>query len=69
MSSAAMAIKSASPSSEIRAARPEAAAAEERIRQRAYELYLQRGDGPGSALEDWLQAEREYFDEQARTGD
>jgi hypothetical protein len=32
---------------------------EERIRQRAYELYLQRGNQPGSAVDDWLQAEEE----------
>jgi hypothetical protein len=32
---------------------------EEAIRCRAYELYLERGDQPGSALDDWLQAERE----------
>ena len=29
------------------------------IRQRAYELYLERADRPGSALEDWTRAERE----------
>jgi Protein of unknown function (DUF2934) len=29
------------------------------IRQRAYELYLERGDRPGSALEDWLRAQSE----------
>ena len=35
--------------------------AEESIRSRAYELYLQRGgDGAGDDLNDWLQAEREY---------
>jgi hypothetical protein len=32
---------------------------EERIRRRAYELYLQRGNQPGSELDDWLQAEEE----------
>ncbi len=32
---------------------------EERIRQRAHELYLQRGQRPGSPLQDWLQAEGE----------
>lgn len=32
---------------------------EDRIRQRAYEIYLQRDGGEGSALEDWLQAETE----------
>jgi len=28
------------------------------IRNRAYEIYLQRGAQPGCELEDWLQAER-----------
>jgi Protein of unknown function (DUF2934) len=32
---------------------------EEEIRNRAYEIYLQRGRQPGHELEDWLQAERE----------
>ena len=32
---------------------------EERIRQRAYELYEVRGEAPGGALDDWLQAEQE----------
>jgi len=32
---------------------------EERIRRRAYELYLQRGSESGSDLDDWLQAEEE----------
>jgi hypothetical protein len=32
---------------------------DEEIRNRAYEIYLQRGGQPGYALEDWLQAERE----------
>jgi len=32
---------------------------EERIRLRAYEIYLERKGSPGSALEDWLRAERE----------
>lgn len=31
----------------------------ERIRRRAHEIYVQRGQQPGSALQDWLQAERE----------
>ena len=33
-----------------------------KIRQRAYELYLQRGRSPGHELEDWLQAERELME-------
>jgi len=32
---------------------------EERIRQRAHELYIARGCASGSELDDWLQAEEE----------
>jgi hypothetical protein len=32
---------------------------EERVRQRAYELYIQRGNEIGSELNYWLQAEEE----------
>ncbi len=32
---------------------------EQEIRDRAYEIYLQRGGQPGAEVEDWLQAERE----------
>jgi hypothetical protein len=32
---------------------------EERVRQRAQELYRLRGDQPGSAIDDWLRAEEE----------
>ncbi len=32
---------------------------EEQIRKRAYELYLARNGGPGSDVQDWLQAEAE----------
>ena len=35
---------------------------EERIRRRAEELYRLRGSEPGSALDDWLLAEREIVD-------
>jgi hypothetical protein len=35
---------------------------EEEIRRRAYELYLGRGEQPGSELDDWFQAERELED-------
>ena len=34
---------------------------EERIRQRAYQLYEQRGSVDGFALDDWLQAEGEIL--------
>ena len=32
---------------------------QEKIRYRAYEIYLERGGEPGHDLEDWLQAEHE----------
>ena len=32
---------------------------EQEIRNRAYEIYLQRGEQSGDELEDWLQAEPE----------
>ena len=32
---------------------------EERIRRRAYELYVKRGNESGAELDDWLQAEEE----------
>ncbi len=32
---------------------------EQEIRDRAYEIYLQRGAQPGYEVQDWLQAERE----------
>jgi hypothetical protein len=32
---------------------------EDEIRKRAYEIYRERGGGPGNALDDWLQAEAE----------
>jgi hypothetical protein len=34
---------------------------EERIRRRAYELYVERGNQSGSELDDWLQAEEEIL--------
>jgi len=34
---------------------------EERIRRRAYELFLRRGKVPGHELDDWLQAEEEIL--------
>jgi Protein of unknown function (DUF2934) len=32
---------------------------EEEIRNRAYDIYLQRGSAQGNDLDDWLKAERE----------
>jgi hypothetical protein len=34
-------------------------ALEEKIRRRAYEIYLERGEQPGSELDDWFRAEHE----------
>ena len=34
---------------------------EERIRRRAYEIYLQRGGEDGAEMDDWLQAEQEIL--------
>ncbi len=31
------------------------------IRERAYQIYLERGCQPGHAVEDWMQAERELL--------
>jgi hypothetical protein len=33
--------------------------AQQTIQERAYELYMKRGQEPGHELEDWVQAERE----------
>lgn len=41
---------------------------EEKIRQRAYQLYEQRGRDNGHAEEDWLRAEREVKGLASRTG-
>ncbi len=38
---------------------PQHEPSDEEIRQRAYEIYLDRGTTPGRELDDWLQAERE----------
>ena len=39
----------------------------EMVQQRAYELYMQRGQEAGHELEDWLQAEREVRQQQQKT--
>jgi Protein of unknown function (DUF2934) len=39
---------------------------EAKIRERAYELYLERGNKPGFENEDWLRAEREVRAHQNR---
>lgn len=48
------------PRDNVAGERAERPADEEVIRARAYELYLERGNGPGDETDDWLRAEREY---------
>ena len=38
---------------------PDSVPSQDRIRERAYELYVGRGCEPGQAEQDWLRAERE----------
>ncbi len=40
---------------------------ERQIRQRAYELYQERGREDGNELEDWLRAEEEITSKKIRT--
>ena len=42
---------------------------EDRIRLRAEEFYRQRGNRPGSAMEDWLRAESEIRQKEDRAID
>jgi hypothetical protein len=35
--------------------------AEERLRQSVYDLYVEHGNGYGSELDDWIQAEEEIL--------
>ena len=44
----------------------EATAIENKVRQRAYELYLKRGGTPGNDQDDWLLAEKQIL-EQTKT--
>lgn len=49
------------PSTQAETAEPKVAdaARHQKIRIRAYEIYLERSEQPGRDLDDWLQAERE----------
>jgi Protein of unknown function (DUF2934) len=46
--------------------RPNAVEIEEQIRQRAFELYQERGGEGGNAKDDWLQAKREVLSRKAK---
>jgi hypothetical protein len=43
-------------------ATPRIGPTQEEIGLRAYHIYLERGSAEGSAIEDWLEAERELSD-------
>ena len=47
------------PRAKAAAPRAEQFPLEERVRMRAYELYVLRGNESGSEMDDWLQAEDE----------
>jgi hypothetical protein len=40
---------------------------QEKIAQRAYEIYLERKGAPGNPLEDWVRAERELLQKSRKT--
>jgi len=50
-----------SPPSPATEAPSETLSLKERIRRRAYELYVQRGHQSGRELDDWVQAEQEIL--------
>lgn len=57
------------PRNDVAGERAERPADEEVIRARAYELYLERGDGSGDETDDWLRAEREYRERKTSRAD
>jgi hypothetical protein len=40
----------------------------EEIELRAYQIYIERGGALGQDVDDWLQAERELYEEYTKTG-
>ena len=44
----------------------ETVSVEEKIRRRAHEIYLSRGENEGSAEEDWFRAEAEIREQEQR---
>jgi len=55
------------PARQVRAARPEGQTdLTERIAQRAFEIYLERGHDDGRDLDDWLQAEQEILENERK---
>jgi Protein of unknown function (DUF2934) len=43
---------------------PDTVPSQDRIRERAYELYESRGRNPGQDEQDWLHAEHEIFNQE-----
>jgi hypothetical protein len=58
--SQATSMKAVSPAEETRQVM-RAEPTTEQIRNRAYEIYVSRGNAPGDELQDWLLAERELL--------
>ncbi len=42
-------------------AAPQASTSQDRIRERAFEIYERRGSKPGHDLQDWFRAERQIL--------
>jgi hypothetical protein len=40
---------------------PQISASQDRIRERAFEIYEKRGNKPGNDMQDWLRAERQIL--------
>jgi Protein of unknown function (DUF2934) len=49
------------PKPQTKQPEPETLSLTERIRERAHEIYLERGGQDGSEFDDWLQAEQEIL--------
>ena len=66
--SASAAVDGIRPSQELEIrALPANGLTEERIRERAYQIWQARGGAYGDAISDWLEAERELAEERANT--
>ncbi len=50
----------ASPAT-VTASAPQVQASQDRIRERAFEIYERRGSKPGHDMQDWLHAERQIL--------
>jgi hypothetical protein len=40
---------------------PQLFASQDQIRERAFEIYMKRGNKPGNDMQDWLRAERQML--------